>query len=199
MITAHLEVPGEMFALANEAQAQGRGVVGSTSNILNYISEQVDKAGASSAKTRLRFVLGTEAGMVSAIVRRVRKKLAQFRDVEVEIIFPVASEAVAIDPSDALLPIIPGVAGGEGCSTAGGCATCPYMKMNTLDATFDVLERCDQPEALVAFEPEKYDEEIGGRSMARLGTLPILNMRDFQRSGQLSDSLLHDMRTRVGS
>ena len=34
--TAHLEVPGEMFELAVEAQRQGRGVVGSTSNILSF-------------------------------------------------------------------------------------------------------------------------------------------------------------------
>ena len=166
MITAHLEVPGEMFALANEAQAEGRGVVGSTSDILNYISTKVDQAGASSAAMRLRFVLGTEAGMVSAIVRRVRERLAEFREVEVEIIFPVASEAVAVDPSDTALSIIPGVAGGEGCSTVGGCATCPYMKLNTLDATFDVLERCDRPGSLLAFEPEKYEECIDGCSMA---------------------------------
>jgi hypothetical protein len=33
-VTAHLEVPGEMFALALEAQQRGRGVVGSTSDIL---------------------------------------------------------------------------------------------------------------------------------------------------------------------
>ncbi|MEB2322448.1 MAG: hypothetical protein OZ921_08040, partial [Sorangiineae bacterium] len=30
---------------------------------------------------------------------------------------------------------------GEGCSTAGGCATCPYMKMNSLDALLALLER----------------------------------------------------------
>jgi quinolinate synthase len=196
-VTAHLEVPGEMFALANLAQAEGRGVVGSTSNILNYISEKVEEAGASGRSSSLRFILGTEAGMVSAIVRRLRRALEAHPSVEVEIIFPVASEAIAVDPTDALLPVIPGVAGGEGCSTAGGCATCPYMKMNTLEATFDVLERCDRPEKLVGFEPEKYSEQVGGQSVAQLGTLPILNMRDFQRSGRLSDSLLEDMRTRV--
>ena len=39
--TAHLEVPGEMFELAVEAQNQGRGVVGSTSNILQFILSKV--------------------------------------------------------------------------------------------------------------------------------------------------------------
>ena len=34
--TAHLEVPGEMFALAR-SQKNGRGIVGSTSNILHFI------------------------------------------------------------------------------------------------------------------------------------------------------------------
>ena len=136
--------------------------------------------------------------MVSAIVRRLREKLAAHPGIEVEIIFPVAAEAVAIDPKNDALPVIPGVAGGEGCSTVGGCATCPYMKMNTLDATFDVLERCDDPAALVAFEPEKYAEQIEGQSVAKLGTVPILNMRDFQRSGRLSDALLADLRSRGG-
>ena len=43
-ITAHLEVPGEMFALALAAQKMGRGVVGSTSDILGYITKQVKAA-----------------------------------------------------------------------------------------------------------------------------------------------------------
>ena len=30
------------------------------------------------------------------------------------------------------LSVVPGVAQGEGCSAEGGCASCPYMKMNTL-------------------------------------------------------------------
>lgn len=34
--------------------------------------------------------------------------------------------------------------GGEGCSTAGGCATCPFMKMNNLDALMDVVANADQ-------------------------------------------------------
>ena len=65
-----------------------------------------------------------------------------------EIIFPVASEAVMAtnddddnnNRHDTGMSVVPGVAGGEGCSTAGGCATCPYMKMNSLDALIDLLE-----------------------------------------------------------
>src|SRR5690606_747435 len=125
-ITAHLEVPGEMFALALAAQREGRGVIGSTKNILDHIVARVDSAIASGKSERLRFVLGTEAGMVTAIVRAIRMRLAehsrehsQEHAVEVEIIFPVAAEAVT-STQDLALPLIPGVAGGEGCSTAGG-------------------------------------------------------------------------------
>jgi len=38
--------------------------------------------------------------------------------------------------------------GGEGCSTAGGCATCPFMKMNDLDALMDVAANADQSGAV---------------------------------------------------
>jgi len=214
-VTAHLEVPGEMFTLALTAQAAGRGVVGSTKNILDHITGQLDAALTEAAKTdslssaaprRLRFVLGTEAGMVTAIVRALRERLAAAAKpsaVEIEIIFPVAAEAVSTT-DDPALPIVPGVTGGEGCSTAGGCATCPYMKMNSLDALCDLLERLptqDTPlaelrERLGGFEPEKYAEEIDGRSVAELGTEPILHMRGFQRDGQLPAELVADMRGR---
>jgi quinolinate synthase len=216
-ITAHLEVPGEMFALALAAQRAGRGVIGSTKNILDHITGRLDAAidrHQLGQPERLRFVLGTEAGMVTAIVRAIRQRLAEHgrsrdHEVEVEIIFPVAAEAVSAtrDPS---LPIIPGVSGGEGCSTAGGCATCPYMKMNSLDALCDLLARLpDRSSAdladvevaaararLSAFEPEKYRETIAGQTVAALGTTPILHMREFQRGKALSPELLADMRTR---
>ena len=32
------------------------------------------------------------------------------------------------------LSVVPGPAGGEGCSLEGGCASCPFMKMNSLQA-----------------------------------------------------------------
>jgi hypothetical protein len=58
--------------------------------------------------------------------------------VEAKIIFPVSSEAVMTSDFQpevyAQLPIVPRVASGEGCSMASGCATCPFMKMNNLDA-----------------------------------------------------------------
>jgi quinolinate synthase len=211
-VTAHLEVPSEMFALALAAQREGRGVIGSTKNILDHIVARVDAAVANPSETpRLRFVLGTEAGMVTSIVRAIRQRLGehgQVREhgVEVEIIFPVAAEAIATT-QDPALPIIPGVAGGEGCSTAGGCATCPFMKMNSVDALCDLLERLppadvDDPasrRALAAWEPEKYREQIAGQSVASLGTQPILHMREFQRAKALSAELLADIRTRSKS
>ena len=187
--TAHLEVPGEMFELAVKAQRNGRGVVGSTSNILHFILDKVDEAAESSTGTTIPVVLGTEAGMVTAIVRKVQAKLQEHNrdDIAVEVIFPVASEAVAQDDT---FGVVPGVAGGEGCSTAGGCATCPYMKMNTLDAMTNVIAKSGNLEGLRAFEPEKYAEKLGGRTVAEVGGEPILFMRHFQRHGEMDPKLL---------
>jgi quinolinate synthase len=190
LMTAHLEVPGEMFALGFQAQQAGRGVVGSTSNILDFIARRVDQAGSSE---RLQFVLGTEAGMTTAIARKVQERLRarQDRGLEVEVVFPVASEAIA--PTGELhLPIVPGVASGDGCSTAGGCATCPYMKMNSLDALLTLVERIEREpaSALAAFKPREYHERIDGHSIAELGTRSIVRMRDFHASGKLPAELV---------
>ena len=198
-ITAHLEVPGEMFALGLEAQNEGRGVVGSTSDILRFIESTTRDALAQEQPRRCRFVLGTEAGMVTSIVRCVRALLeAQARPlVEVEIIFPVNEGAVAAT-GDAALPVVPGVQAGEGCSTDGGCATCPYMKMNSLDALDDLLLKVEVgQENLDGFSPRVYDERIGARSVAEVGGEPILFMRDFQRTGALPEALIDLLR--VGS
>lgn len=43
-LTAHLEVPGEMFSLAMEAKRRGTGVVGSTQNILDFIKQRVQES-----------------------------------------------------------------------------------------------------------------------------------------------------------
>lgn len=194
--TAHLEVPGEMFELAIEAAEKGRGVVGSTSNILGFIADKVSEHADSTGPVTLSFVLGTEAGMVTAIVKRVQELLAEApnQQLAVEIVFPVASEAIAEAP-ESELRIVPGVPGGEGCSTAGGCATCPYMKMNTLDALFDVLENAGDAR-LAPYRPKTYAETIGGRTAADLGSEPILHMRHFQTEGVLPGSLVDDIRER---
>jgi quinolinate synthase len=198
-ITAHLEVPGEMFQLALGAQRWGRGVVGSTSNILAFIAEQVEAAASEGEHGRLRFVLGTEAGMITAIVRKVQRILAETGgDIEAEIIFPVASEAIT-QTDDPQLAIVPGVAGGEGCSTAGGCATCPYMKMNSLDALSDLLAKLGSAAEgdLDVFHPRQYAETIAGRTTADLGSEPILHMRALQRHGELPAALIDDVMTRL--
>ena len=72
---------------------------------------------------RLRFVLGTETGMVTSIVRAVQSRLAP-RDkgvsgVEAEIVFPVSSDAITAT-GDVEIPVVPGVVAGEGCSLDGG-------------------------------------------------------------------------------
>ncbi len=202
-VTAHLEVPGEMFELGLEAQRHGDGVVGSTSNILAFVLGKVDEAIARGEGSTLRFILGTEAGMITPIVRQVQEKLRDYaseggREITAQIIFPVASEAVAQDAQSGL-GVVPGVAGGEGCSTAGGCATCPYMKMNSLRALLSLLERVDvEPGSnLVPFEPRKYVEQIRGRTAADLGGEPILHMRGFQRTGALPQALVDDVLSRV--
>ncbi len=200
-VTAHLEVPGEMFALALEAARRGEGVVGSTSNILSFVLGKVDEAIARGEGAELRFILGTEAGMITPIVRQVQDKLRDYAseggsDVSAEIIFPVASEAIAQEP-ESDFGIVPGVAAGEGCSTAGGCATCPYMKMNSLRALMALLERVDNESGsnLVPFEPRKYVQAINGRTAAELGGEPILHMRAFQREGRLPEALVDHVLT----
>jgi len=193
LVTAHLEVPGEMFAIGLERQAEDRGVVGSTSNILAFIDRKVHEAADAGRREPLSFILGTEAGMVTAIAKDVRETLRRAGPdaPEVDIVFPVAGEAVSGTEDDELV-VVPGVQGGEGCSTAGGCATCPYMKMNSLDALMNLLERSGRvsSNALSLFFPKQYVEHIDGRTMADMGGEPILHMRDFQRDGRLSDKLV---------
>lgn len=201
MVTAHLEVPGEMFALGLAAQRRGKGVVGSTSDILTFMEKQVEAAIASAAPKAIAFVLGTEAGMITPIVRKVERLLMDNRarggsEVTVDIVFPVASEAIA--RTDDPLSIVPGVASGEGCTTAGGCATCPYMKMNSLRALLELAARLDvsSDAELAKFHPRVYEERVNGREVAELGGEPILHMRAFGAQKRLSDALVTDIVTR---
>lgn len=197
-VAAHLEVPGEMFQVALERQRRGEGVVGSTSNILDFITTKVKEAVAAERRERIRVVLGTEAGMITSIVNSVRALLREHAGsgVEVEIIFPVASGAIA-EAKDSELAIVPGVAAGEGCSTAGGCATCPYMKMNSLDALLGVVRRAGvADDDLAPYAPHQYTELIAGRTAADIGGEPILHMRAFSREKRLPDALIQDVLTR---
>lgn len=204
-VTAHLEVPGEMFALGFEAQRQGRGVVGSTSNILDFILATVKRAGtASASSTRasqpLQFVLGTESGMSTSVARAVRETLEQIAgdggpQLTVEIVFPVASEAIA-QTGESELPIIPGVSGGEGCSTAGGCASCVYMKMSSLEGLEDALDRLVAPakgplpiaeaQRMAGYAPKRLTDP----KTAVLGGETIAAMRELQRTRKLPPSLV---------
>ncbi|MCA9580778.1 MAG: quinolinate synthase NadA [Myxococcales bacterium] len=194
-VTAHFEVPGEMFDLAVRAQQRGRGVVGSTSNILSFIDARVAEMGKSPDHP-ISFVLGTEAGMVTSIARQVRKRLHGHPG-KVEIVFPVASDAM-VATDDNLLRVVPGAAGGEGCTTAGGCATCPYMKMNSLDALFDLISAIDTKKDLRGHSPEKYVGSLDGRKIADLGRAPILEMRHFQRVQRFSPALVERIKAHGG-
>ena len=207
-VTAHLEVPGEMFQIALKKSLVDDGVVGSTSNILNFIERKVTEAAEKDEKKRLKFILGTEAGMVTSIVRSVQEILdsSSSKGVEAEIIFPVSSEAVMgveNDGSDSAssLEVVPGVAGGEGCSTAGGCATCPFMKMNDLDAVQDIIDMIVRSSSDASnrlqlqlnkhLPPNRLGgRQIDGRDAIDLGTEPIMYMREFMKSKKMSDSLV---------
>ncbi|EFN58534.1 hypothetical protein CHLNCDRAFT_19680, partial [Chlorella variabilis] len=206
-LTAHFEVPGEMFSLAMDAKRQrGMGVVGSTQNILDFIAAKLGAALEQPFPNRLQFVLGTESGMITSIVRKVQGMLraAGRDDVEVEVVFPVSPEAITTDRQQqqvrAGLPtglsVVPGPAGGEGCSLQGGCASCPYMKMNSLQALMTVCQRVGSPagEALLeAFKPRPYTELVDGKTMAQAGCVPILHMRGFQKGGKLPEALVADI------
>lgn len=208
-MTAHFEVPGEMFNLALEAQRRGMGVVGSTSNLLNFIDKRVRNAVAAvgSGKQRLRFMLGTESGMVTSIVNMVKQILHESDvsddDVEVEIVFPVNNESInAPEPSNGdHLDVLPGPAAGEGCSSEGGCASCPYMKMNNIDALRRVLSLIgtDGEPLLELHKPRAYSERMSdGRTVAQAGCTPIMRMRHFAQHQQLPQELVSDIRSRHG-
>lgn len=198
-ITAHLEVPGEMFEIAMEKSLNDEGVVGSTSDILNFITRKVEDASINvNEERRLKFVLGTEAGMVTAIVDKVQQVLHQTQSkVEVEIIFPVSSEAVMSTKGGQQatngLAVVPGAGGGEGCSTAGGCATCPFMKMNDVDAVFDIIDMVkatDEFGLAKLLPPTRLKgKKINGVDATDLGTEAIMFMRSFMAEGTLPAKL----------
>ena len=129
------------------------------------------------------------------------------KGVEAEIVFPVSSEAVMGVESDgsessSSLEVVPGVAGGEGCSTAGGCATCPFMKMNDLDAVQDIIELIGSKSSDGGINPQLQlskllppnrlgGKQINGRDAIDLGTEPIVYMREFMKSKKLSEGLVN--------
>lgn len=203
-MSAHLEVPGDMFQVAMEASLTDDGVVGSTSDILNFITKKVKQVATNTCKnaaktagiskegkTRLQFILGTEAGMVTSIVKNVQSILRETgmgEKVEAEIVFPVAAEAVTSDGDGG---IVPGVSGSEGCSTAGGCATCPFMKMNDLDALVDLAETVAEGkhEMLVGHAPP---DRLKGDEI-EMGIKPILHMRHLMKENRFDPKLVSEV------
>ncbi|GAB4860633.1 hypothetical protein Ancab_035795 [Ancistrocladus abbreviatus] len=212
-LTAHLEVPGEMFSLAMEAKKRGMGVVGSTQNILDFIKQRVKEALNRNVDDHLQFVLGTESGMVTSIVAAVRKMLSSVEasssraNINVEIVFPVSADSIArtsrnssmastIEMHDpGKLAVVPGVAGGEGCSIHGGCASCPYMKMNSLAALLKVCHQLpDDGHILSAYEAARFSSQTkSGKPVADVGCEPILHMRHFQSTRELPGKLVHQI------
>jgi quinolinate synthase len=113
---------------------------------------------------------------------------------------------------------------GEGCSLEGGCASCPYMRMNTLAAlhTLCGLIGNGAEATLEAYKPKLYEQglawgassssgvggngsksregEGGGdcptRSIAQAGCTSILHMQDFQKGKRFSDKLVSDIQGR---
>ena len=224
-MTAHLEVPGEMFDIAMTKSLVDEGVVGSTSDILKFITRKVQEATDKSIpmsqeyegqqRQRLRFVLGTEAGMVTSIVKNVQDILGgsshgginggsslSARNVEAEIIFPVSSEAIMTTEDEMSnnstgLPIVPGVAGGEGCTTAGGCATCPFMKMNDIESLQDIIDMVGEGSSVASSKLQMHlppdrlrNKSINGVDATELGTEAILYMRHFMKSKALPNQLV---------
>lgn len=211
-LTAHFEVPGEMFSLAMEAKKRGMGVVGSTSNILDFIKERVEEALNRNVDEHLQFVLGTESGMITAIVAAVGKLLGSAdtssggAKVSVEIVFPVSSEAVTRTSTGSSLDqnkvnIIPGVASGEGCSLHGGCASCPYMKMNSLSSLLRVCQSLPHGKAeLSAYEAGRFSLQTpNGKQIADVGCEPVLHMRHFQATKRLPEQLINQILQRSSS
>lgn len=206
-VTAHLEVPGEMFQIAMEKSLCDKGTVGSTSDILKFIVDKIKVAVEKQHQTngqetnRMQFILGTEAGMVTSIVKSVQDVLsdAKCENIEAEIVFPVSSEAVmGVDDHD--LVVVPGVAGGEGCSTAGGCATCPFMKMNDLDALSDIIDmvnsKKNEMKLISHLPPQRLQNiKIKGIDAIDLGSEPILHMRYFMKEKSFPNELIEKVTT----
>lgn len=96
--------------------------------------------------------------------------------------------------------MIPGPISGEGCSMEGGCANCPYMKMNTITALNYIIDNIDNKELLRPYEPKlNYDVNEGGNesfSIVDEGTEPIFHMLHFQKTGFLSNELIEKIKKR---
>ena len=215
-VTAHFEVPGEMFKLAMRAKRErDMGVVGSTKNILDFVVQKVDEAVDRNLPSgeRLSFVLGTETGMVTAIVRAARERLRDAAAraengeclVECEIVFPVSTDAVtnveqtngSVTPTLDGLTIVPGPAGGEGCGADGGCASCPVHEDELAGGAARRAGQGGHRRGRIfcwrRSSPRSTRHAGDGPSVAALGCVPILHMRDFTRDKRFSDAFVRDI------
>jgi len=182
-LTAHFEVPGEMFSLSMEAKNRGMGVVGSTQNILDFIKNHLKQALDRNVDDHLQFVLGTESGMITSIVAAVRKLFNSYE----------SSKEVTNDLEQ--ITIVPGVVSGEGCSIHGGCASCPYMKMNSLGSLLNVCQQLpDEDNILSVYQASRLNAKTShGKLVAEVGCEPILHMRHFQETKRLPDKLVYQV------
>ena len=175
----------------------------------NNSTSALEEDGEVYVPERMKFVLGTETGMVTSIVRAVTEELEKNdSSVECEIVFPVSVDSITqvkssssgkiVSEAMSSLSIIPGPASGEGCGMDGGCASCPYMKMNSLAALTETLEMIGGESGekknfgLELREPKKYE----GNNVAKEGCVSILHMRNFQRNKKLGDDLVQDILSR---
>jgi hypothetical protein len=88
---------------------------------------RLDDALARPFPDRLQFVLGTESGMITSIVRAVQKRLAASgrADVAVEVVFPVSPEAITTDRQEgSALPKVGDAWEPATGSRVWGCVAC---------------------------------------------------------------------------
>ena len=203
-VAAHFEVPGEMFELAIEAQQRGLGCVGSTSNIKSFIEERISEVTTTGVGGRLRFILGTETGMSSSIVDSAKILLAgDTTGTEIEIIYPVNPDSIALigetnNPRSEEFDVVPGPASGEGCSSVGGCASCPYMKMNSLQQLQYVCDRIRSDEE-VHLNEFKALLSWSSSNVVQLGTESIMYMNEFMKDGHFPHLLMSKIQIRGNS
>jgi quinolinate synthase len=74
------------------------------------------------------------------------------------------------------------------------------MRMNHLDGLLDALRMVGTPSvALEALKPHMDPRRVTGQTVAELGSIPILHMREFQRSGRLGEALVAGVTGRMPS
>ena len=83
-------------------------------------------------------------------------------------------------------------------STAGGCATCPFMKMNDLDALGDVADMViqdpDDIKLKAHLPPQRLTgKKINGEDAIDLGSEPILYMRHFMQNKTMPKKLVQKL------